>query len=54
MKKSKMRGYAEKIGVSVINGRVFNGKRKKISAGDAKERIEKDDKQWADYLTKTM
>lgn len=45
MKKNKQNRYASQIGVSVINGRVFNGKRKKISAGDAKERIMKHGKE---------
>lgn len=45
MKKNKQNRYAMQIGVSVIGGKVFSGKRKKVTAEDAKGRMMKHGKE---------
>lgn len=45
MKKNKQNRYASQIGVSVIGGKVFSGKRKKVTAEDAKGRMMKHGKE---------
>lgn len=45
MKKNKQNRYASQIGVSVIGGKVFSGKRKKVTAEDVKGRMMKHGKE---------